>query len=125
MSEWEAIDASRAADAIVGEQADALERGEPLAAADGDAAFHRLLGSYTKNGALLVLLDGLVEASRKGAYAVYSLPEPAHRSLAQHREIVDALAASDVARAAELARDHMIDAARQYAATQRAPAEAG
>ena len=125
MSEWEAIDAARAAGAIVREQSDALERGESVAAADGDAAFHRLLSSYTKNGALLVLIDGLVEASRKGAYAVYSLPETAHRSLAQHREIVAALAASDVARAAELARDHMIDAARQYAATQRAPVGAG
>ena len=90
-----------------------------MAAADGDAAFHRLLSSYTKNSALRVLIDGLVDASRKAAYAVYSLPETAQRSLDQHRRIVDALAASDVALAAERARDHMIDAARQYAATQR------
>ena len=65
--------------AILQEQAEALERDDPVAAADGDAAFHRLLGSYTKNGALRALMDGLIDASRKGAYAVYSLPETAAR----------------------------------------------
>jgi GntR family transcriptional repressor for pyruvate dehydrogenase complex len=119
MSEWDAIDAARLAAAVVSEQAEALARGEPVAAAEADAAFHRLLGSYTKNSALRVLLDGLVDASRKGAYAVYSLPEAAQRSLVQHQEIVDALAASDIARASDCARDHMIDAARQYATTRR------
>jgi GntR family transcriptional repressor for pyruvate dehydrogenase complex len=119
MSEWEAIDASRAAADVLRGQREALERGQPMAAAEGDAAFHRLLCSYTKNGALEVLIDGLVDASRTAAYAVYSLPETAQRSLDQHLRIVDALAASDVAGAAECARDHMIDAARQYATAQR------
>ena len=123
MSQWEAIEAAGAAAEIVRAQADAIERGAPVEAADGDGAFHRLLTSYTKNGALLVLIGGLIDASRKGAYAVYSLPETAVRSLDQHREIVDALSDSDVERAAELARTHMIDAARQYAATQGRPAE--
>jgi GntR family transcriptional repressor for pyruvate dehydrogenase complex len=119
MSEWDAIDAARAADEVVREQDDALERGEPVMAADGDAAFHRLLCSYTKNGTLRVLIDGLVDTSRKASYAVYSLPETARRSLDQHRRIVDALAASDVALAAERSREHMIDVAQQYAVTQR------
>ena len=61
------------------EQDEAVERGDPVAAADGDAAFHRVLSSYTKNGALRSLMDGLIDASRKGAYAVYSLPETAAR----------------------------------------------
>lgn len=117
MSEWDAIDASRAAAAVIRKQAEALEGAEPIVAADLDAAFHRLLSSYTKNGALHALIDGLVDASRKGAYAVYSLPEAAQRSLVQHQLIVDALAASDVAGAAGLARDHMLDAARRYATT--------
>jgi GntR family transcriptional repressor for pyruvate dehydrogenase complex len=121
MSEWDAIDASRTAAAIVRKQSDALEAGEPIVAADLDAAFHRMLSSYTKNGALHALIDGLIDASRRGAYAVYSLPEAAHRSLVQHQAIVDALAGSDVAGAAGLARDHMIDAARKYAATPPAP----
>jgi DNA-binding FadR family transcriptional regulator len=116
MSQWDALDAASAAGAVLRRQADALERRDPVAAADGDAAFHRLLGSYTKNGALRALMDGLIDASRKGAYAVYSLPETAGGSLEQHRQIVDALAASDVAGAARLAQEHMLDVARRYAA---------
>lgn len=118
MSEWDAIDAAAAAGAIVREQAEALERGDPVAAADGDAAFHRLLTSYTKNAALRSLMDGLIDASRKGAYAAYSLPETAAGSLEQHRRIVDALAASDVEAAARLAAEHMLDVARRYASVQ-------
>lgn len=125
MSEWDAIETARAATAILREQADALERGDPVGAADRDDDFHRLLTSYTTNGALRALLDGLVDASRKGAFAVFSLPETASRSLAQHQEIVDALMQSDVALASELARHHMIDAARRYAATQPQPEDGG
>ena len=114
MSKWDAIDAAREAGAAVRAQADALERGDPVAAAEGDAAFHRTLGAYTQNEALKTLTQGLIDASRKGAYAVYSLPETAAGSLAQHREIVDALAVSDVERAARLAQEHMLDVARRY-----------
>jgi len=119
MSEWAAIDAAREAGAILARQESALERGESVAAAEGDADFHRALSSYTGNATLRVLIEGLVDASRKAAYAVYSLPETARRSLEQHRRIVHALETSDVGLAAELARDHMIDAARQYATAQR------
>ena len=119
MSEWDAIDAARSAGELLRRQEEALERGDSAAAAEADAVFHRILGSYTKNGALKVLLGGLVDASRKAGYAVYSLPETARRSLEQHRGIVAALAASDVFGAAERAHDHMVDAARQYATAQR------
>ena len=77
MSRWDAIDAAQEAGAAARLQAEALERGDPLAAADGDATFHRTLCSYTKNHALRTLVDGLIDASRKGAYAVYSLPDTA------------------------------------------------
>jgi len=118
MSEWDAIDAARSANAIVRDQADAVERADAVAAADGDAAFHRLLSSYTQNDALKSLMDGLIDASRKGAYAAYSLPETARGSIEQHRRIIDALAVSDVAGAARFAQDHMLDVARRYAAAQ-------
>lgn len=124
MSRWDAIDAAGAGTVIVRSQAEAVERDDPLAAAEGDAAFHRLLGSYTKNEALRTLMDGLVDASRKGAYAVYSLPETAAGSLEQHRLIVDALAASDVDGAARLAQEHMLDVARRYAAARAESEEA-
>jgi DNA-binding FadR family transcriptional regulator len=121
MSDRDAIAASRAAATLVREQWEALDRSEPIVAADIDAAFHRLLSSCTKNGALQALIDGLVDASRKGAYALYSLPEAAHRSVVQHQSIVDALAASDVQGAAALAHDHLVDAGRRVAAMPPAP----
>ena len=120
MSQWDSIDAAREAGAALRAQAEALERGDPVAAAEGDSTFHRVLGSYTKNAALRTLIDGLVDASRKGAYAVYSLPETATTSLDQHRGIVEALAVSDVEEAARLAQEHMLDVARRYSATSDA-----
>lgn len=123
MSSWDAIDAGRAAGAALRAQAEAVERGDPVAAAEGDAAFHRSLCAYTKNGALRTLMDGLIDASRKGAYAVYSLPEQAELSLRQHRSIVEALAASDVETAARLAQEHMLDVARRYSSVSPDPAQ--
>ena len=106
MSEWDAIEAAaRRPRQIVDDQAAAVERGDAVEAADGDARVPPAASLVHRNGALRVLIEGLIDASRKGAYAVYSLPETAARSLDQHRPIVDALAASDVERAAELARD--------------------
>ena len=123
MSKWDAIDAAGTAGVALRGQVEALERGDPVAAADGDAAFHRALGSYTTNEALRSLMNGLIDASRKGAYAVYSLPETAAGSLEQHRLIVDALSISDVEGAARLAQEHMLDVARRYSAAQGGPGE--
>lgn len=115
LSDWDGLDAASRAAAILRAQEEAIERVDVVAAADADAEFHRLLCSYSQNAALRSLADGLVEASRRGALAVYTLPEAARRSIAQHVGIVDALVAGDTARAAELARAHMVDAARRYA----------
>lgn len=119
LSKWEAIEAAGEAAKSVRAQTEALERGDAVAAAEGDAAFHRTLGSYTQNGALRALMQALIDASRKGAYAVYSLPETAAGSLEQHRLIVEALAASDVELAAQLAQEHMLDVARRYSAASQ------
>ena len=124
MSSWDAIDAAREAGNALRAQEEALAHGDAVAAAEGDAEFHRILGSTTQNGALTSLMEGLIDASRKGAYAVYSLPETATGSLAQHRAIVDALAASDVETAARLAQEHMLDVARRYARDAGAEADA-
>jgi GntR family transcriptional repressor for pyruvate dehydrogenase complex len=115
LSDWDALDAARRAAEVLRAQEAATERGDVVEAARADADFHRLLCSYSQNSALRSLAHGLVEGSRRGALAVYSLPEAARRSIAQHVGIVDALVASDTARAAELARAHMVDAARRYA----------
>jgi DNA-binding GntR family transcriptional regulator len=116
MSRWDAIEAATEAAVALRAQTDALERGDAVAAAEGDAAFHSALGAYTQNAALRSLMQGLIDASRKGAYAVYSLPETAASSLEQHDRIVEALAASDVEGAARLAQEHMLDVARRYSA---------
>ena len=71
--------------------------------------------SYTQNGALARCSTGLIDASRKGAYAVYSLPETAAGSLAQHRRSSTRSPLSDVEAAARLAQEHMLDVARRYA----------
>jgi GntR family transcriptional repressor for pyruvate dehydrogenase complex len=116
MSTWDAIEAAAEAASALLAQTEALERGDAVAAADGDAAFHAALAASTQNGALRSLVQGLIDASRKGAYAVYSLPETAASSLEQHGRIVEALAASDVEGAARLAQEHMLDVARRYSA---------
>jgi DNA-binding FadR family transcriptional regulator len=123
MSKWDAIDAARKAGRSVREQTEAVERGDAVAAAEGDAAFHRTLGSYTQNGALRTLMNGLIDASRKGAYAVYSLPETAAGSIEQHRGIVNALAVADIESAARLAQEHMLDVARRYSTAASADGE--
>ena len=115
LSDWDALDAARRAAELLRAQEEAVERGDVVAAADADADFHRLLCSYSQNAALRSLGDGLVDGSRRGALAVYSLPEAARRSIAQHVGVVDALIAGETVRAAELARAHMVDAARRYA----------
>jgi len=121
MSRWDAIDAAGEAGMALRAQTEALERGDAVAAAEGDAAFHDALGAYTQNTALRTLMQGLIDASRKGAYAVYGLPETAVRSLQQHRLIVEALAASDVDNAARLAQEHMLGVARRYSSVSPGP----
>jgi GntR family transcriptional repressor for pyruvate dehydrogenase complex len=118
LSTWEALDAARRATEILRAQESAIAAGDPIAAAEADGDFHRLLCSYTKNAALGALADGLVETTRRAALAVYSLAEAAERSLAQHAEIVDVLVEGDTQRAAELAGAHMMDVARRYAMSE-------
>jgi GntR family transcriptional repressor for pyruvate dehydrogenase complex len=115
MSEWDAISAGHAASQIVRQQGDAIEAGDAVEAARLDRAFHELISSYTQNRPLKELIEHLARESRREMFAVYSIPTASRRSLAQHREIVQALTSSDVERAAELARVHMIDAAREFA----------
>lgn len=115
MSEWDAINAAHSASSIVRQQEEAIERGDPLEAARMDRAFHELISSYTQNSSLKALIERLAGESRRETLAVYSLPDSSRRSLEQHLQIVQALASSDIQRAAELARLHMIDAARELA----------
>jgi GntR family transcriptional repressor for pyruvate dehydrogenase complex len=116
LTEWEAVDAARRAGAVLGNQRDAVARDDAVEAARLDAEFHSVLASYTKNGALQALLQQLIAAARPETLAVYSLPEASARSLAQHEEIVEALARSDIPVVADLTRRHLIDVAQRYSA---------
>ena len=115
LSDWEAINAAQGAFTIVRQQGEALDRGDAVEAARLDRAFHEHISFFTQNSSLKELIQRLAGESRPETLAVYSLRDAAQRSLAQHREIVRALAASDIERAAELTRLHMIDAAREFA----------
>jgi DNA-binding FadR family transcriptional regulator len=90
LSDWDALDAARRAAGLLRAQEEAVDRDDVVAAADADADFHRLLPSYTRNAALRSLVGG-------------------------HVGVVDALVAAETVRAAKLAREHMVDAARRYA----------
>ena len=121
MSEWDAIEAAGTpARRSCAPRRRRSSADDPVAAADGDAAFHRLLSSYTKNGALRVLIGRPDRREPQGRLRrlLAARDGRAARSSSTAR-IVDALV--DLRRRArprELAREHMIDAARQYAAAQ-------
>lgn len=117
ITEWDAVDAARRTSAVLRGQREAVARQDALEASRLDAEFHLVLSSYSKNRALRSFLAELVDTSGPETLAIYSLPEVAERSLAQHQEIVDALSVSDVNRVAEIARLHLIDAAQQYSAS--------
>jgi GntR family transcriptional repressor for pyruvate dehydrogenase complex len=121
MGEWDAVEAGRQGHEIVAEQQAAVDAEDVVRAADCDARFHRLLCSFTRNAALRSLANGLIENARTTSLAVYSLPDASGVSLDQHRQILDALGAGDVERAAELATWHTMDNARR----SRTPVDSG
>lgn len=117
MNQWEAVDAARRAAVILRNQREAVARADPLEAARLDAEFHLTLVSYSKNQSLRAFLHELILAARPETLAVYSLPDVSERSLAQHQQIVEALAKSDVGLVADVVRLHLIDAAQRYSAS--------
>ncbi len=114
MNEQDAIDAVPRARAILEEQQEAIRQIDAVAAAQADMDLHRLLASYLPNGLLRTLIGGFIEHMSRATLAVYSLAEPAARSLQQHVEIVDALALGDRELAARLALQHQLDTAARF-----------
>jgi GntR family transcriptional repressor for pyruvate dehydrogenase complex len=114
MTEQDARDAVPRARAILVDQQTALGRRDAVAAAQADMEFHRLLASYQPNGLLRSLVGGFIEHMSQATLAFYSLEEAAARSLRQHFEIVDALAAGDRELAARLIFQHQLDTAARF-----------
>jgi GntR family transcriptional repressor for pyruvate dehydrogenase complex len=109
MTPDEASDAAGRARLILDDQHAAIERLDPVRAAQADEELHRLLTSYCQNGLLRSLVNGFIEHMSQAALAVYSLEDAAARSLEQHVAIVDALAARDRELAARLIFQHQLD----------------
>jgi len=114
MSESDAFDAARRARPLIFDQEKAIELRLPAHAVECDSDFHKLLCSYTANRALSSLAEGLIESTRAETRAVYSLSETNRRAIEQHWRIIEALAAGDVAHAARLDADHLLDTVRRY-----------
>jgi DNA-binding FadR family transcriptional regulator len=87
-------------------QATAVAEGRPDDAADIDVEFHLRLADGTDNQPLRDLARSLIGRTRQAAHATYHLRTYMHSSLRQHRHIVSALRAGDLARAADLLMEH-------------------
>jgi DNA-binding FadR family transcriptional regulator len=74
---------------------------------EADRAFHRTLVEATGNRILLGLYDSLRDRQRRMGRATLRSPEQMARTLAEHREIADAVAAGNSARALAALRSHL------------------
>jgi len=74
---------------------------------EADRAFHRTLVAGTGNPILLTLYDSLRDRQRRMSHATARLPERRRRSLDEHRQLADAIADGDGARAYSVLRTHL------------------
>src|SRR5690349_18750701 len=74
---------------------------------DADRAFHRTLVAGTNNAILLALYDSLRDRQRRMSRATARSPERRRRFLDEHRELADAVAAGNSARALSVLRRHL------------------
>jgi DNA-binding GntR family transcriptional regulator len=74
---------------------------------EADRAFHRTLVAATGNQILLGLYDSLRDRQRRMGRATARSPEQIARTLAEHREIADAIASGNSARALSVLRAHL------------------
>jgi len=74
---------------------------------DADLGFHLALGEASRNRMAAHVMKAIREVLRQALLDVYQIPGSPSRSLAQHRQILDAVAAGDPAAARELMRRHL------------------
>ncbi len=106
---------------VVDRQVQAVVGGQLHLAGQLDTDFHITLVSATPNKPLRELTEQLIGMARIHAPEVYKVPGVAAHSVAQHEEIVRALAAGDVDAAAELTRQHAAGAYRRAIPEQSGP----
>src|SRR3954451_19878637 len=74
---------------------------------EADRAFHRTLVAGTNNQILLSLYDSLRDRQRRMAAATVRFPERRARSVREHRQLADAVAAGNSALALQILRTHL------------------
>lgn len=81
-----------------------------------DIEFHALVARISRNRALLLAREPINLLYQPSLMLLQqSLPQMEQRNLDAHRQIVDAIAAGDAARAHEWTRKHLVDFQRGYA----------
>lgn len=84
----------------------AAEKPDPFEYGALNRQFHTVIFDYSGNGRLTKLIHSIWEGHSNLQTVFRLYPERIHRSLAEHRGIVDALRAHDGALAGRLASDH-------------------
>src|SRR3954447_3368279 len=74
---------------------------------EADRAFHRALVAGTNNPILLSLYDSLRDRQRRMSAATVRFPERRARSVREHRQLADAVAAGNSALALQILRTHL------------------
>lgn len=100
---------------LLAAQATAIAEGRPDDAADIDVEFHLRLTAASDNQPLLALARSLIGRTRQAGHAVYRVTAYERGSMRQHRLIVAALRAGDLARAADLLMEHHLSRVDQLA----------
>jgi len=75
---------------------------------DSDLRFHRSIAEATRNGVVLHAMDAVRGVIRRALMSIFRVPGSPERSLEQHRSILDAIAARDVAAAKEAMLAHLV-----------------
>jgi GntR family transcriptional repressor for pyruvate dehydrogenase complex len=109
-----ALAAARADDEAISEMEETLDRmaaeiekGDTQAVTELDNRFHYLLGEATGNHLLHQVLESIQDLLMESRYAILSIPGRPERSLAEHREVLDAVRRSDPKAASEAMHVHL------------------
>lgn len=92
---------------IFSEHTKAYEDGDYAAAVEWDNAFHRHLGKCTYNIRMSMYIDTLIDQSTRGAFLTVQDPRRVVDSIQEHRAILEAIEAGDVATATDKLNKHL------------------
>jgi GntR family transcriptional repressor for pyruvate dehydrogenase complex len=117
LSDNDAAVALAEASSVVEEQLRALSQGRFEEASDLDAEFHALLVRHAPNVPLRELAEQLIELGRVPGARLYGIRGVGAVAVAEHEDILEALARGDRSHAAELLKFHHIRSAERSASS--------